>query len=56
MREEAIKVFKPGPTISFRSARKLSTYLVRAKLYPIKQTVGSFKCNEKKVSNLSKCE
>ena len=45
MNEEAKKVFTPGPMISFRSARKLSSYLVRAKLHPIKQTVGSFKCN-----------
>ena len=33
--------------ISLRSARKLSSFLVRAKLYPIEQTVGSFKCNGK---------
>ena len=40
MNEEAKKVFKPGPIISFRSARKLSSYLVRAKLYPTERTVG----------------
>ena len=33
--------------ISFRNAKKLSGYLVRAKLYPIERTVGSFKCNGK---------
>ena len=44
----AKKVFTPGPMISFRSARKLSSYLVRAKLYFIKRTVGSFKCNSKR--------
>ena len=42
--EQAKNVFTPGPMISFRSARKLSSYLVRAKLYPIERTVGSFKC------------
>ena len=25
---------KPGPMVSFRSARKISSYLVRAELYP----------------------
>ena len=34
--------------LSFRSARKLSSYLVRAKLYPLKRKVGSFKCTSKK--------
>ena len=33
--------------ISFRSARKLNNYLVRAKAYPIERTVGSFKFNKK---------
>ena len=46
MNEEAEKVFTPGP--SFPSARKLSSYLVRAKLYLIDRTVGSFKCSEKR--------
>ena len=32
--------------VSFRSSRKLSSYLVRAKLYPPKGVVGSFKCNK----------
>ena len=30
--------------ISFRSSRKLSSYLVRARLYPTERVVGSFKC------------
>ena len=34
--------------ISFRSARKLSSYLVRAKLYPLEKTVGSVKCKGKR--------
>ena len=45
MNEEAKKVFTPEPMISFRSARKLSSYLVWAKLYPIERIVESFKCN-----------
>ena len=48
MNEEAKKVFTPGPMISFLSARKLSSYLVRAKLYPIERTVGSFKYSGKR--------
>ena len=48
MNEEAKKVFTPGPMTSFRSAMKLSSYLVRVKLYPTEQTVGSFKYNGKR--------
>ena len=33
--------------VSYRSARKLSSYLVRAKLYPIERKVGSCKCKGK---------
>ena len=42
--QEAQRVFTPGPMITFRSARKLSSYLVRAKLYPLERTVDSCKC------------
>ena len=31
--------------VSFRSARKLSSYLVRAKLYSVERKGGSCKCN-----------
>ena len=31
--------------VSFWGALKLSSYLVRAKLYPLERSVGSFKCN-----------
>ena len=34
--------------ISLRSARKLSSYLVRAKLYPLERTVGSVQCRGKR--------
>ena len=30
--------------ITFLSARKLNSYLLRVKLYPLEWTVGSFKC------------
>ena len=49
MNEEAKNIFTPGPMISFRNARKLSSYLVRAKLYPIERTVGSLNAMEKVV-------
>ena len=32
--------------VSFRSARKLSSYFVRGKLYPVHRKVGSKKCAE----------
>ena len=35
MDQETKNVFTPGPMITFPSERKLSSYLVRAKLYPI---------------------
>ena len=34
--------------ISFCSARKMSSYLVRVKLYPEERTKGSFKCGGKR--------
>ena len=46
MDEQAKKVFYPWPMVSFRSAGKVSSYLVRAKVYPLKRTVGSFKCKK----------
>ena len=30
--------------VSFRGSRKISSYLIRVKLYPIERTVGSFRC------------
>ena len=46
MDEEAKRVFTPGPMVSFRNSRKLSSYLVRARLYPTERVIGSFKCNK----------
>ena len=43
-------VFTPGPIVSCRNARKISSYLVRAKLYPLERKVGSEKCGK------SRCE
>ena len=40
MDEEVKGVFTPGTMISFRSSRKLSSYLVRAKLYPTERWLG----------------
>ena len=43
--DESVKrVFTPPPMVSYRSARKLSSYLVRAKLYPLERKRGSYKC------------
>ena len=43
MNDEVKNVFSPKPMIPFKSARKLSSYLMGAKLYPIERSVGSFK-------------
>ena len=48
MNEEVKSVFTPAPMISFRSARKVNSYLVRAKLYPLERTVGSVQCKGKR--------
>ena len=47
MNNEVKKVFTSKPMISFRSTRKMSSYLVRAKLYPEERTKGSFICGSK---------
>ena len=48
MDNEVKRMFTLKPMISFRSARKLNSYLVGAKLYPTERTVGSYKCGEKR--------
>ena len=50
MNQEVKNVFTPEPIVSYRSARKISSYLVRAKLYPLERKVGSEKCGK------SRCE
>ena len=44
MNDEVKRVFTPKPMVPFTSSRKISSYLVKAKLYPIERTVGSFRC------------
>ena len=41
MDQEVQRVFTPEPMITSRSARKLTSYLLRTKLYPLERTVGS---------------
>ena len=62
MNNEVKKMFSPKPMISFRSARKMSSYLVRAKLYPEERTKGEnyiinhkFNCNDKCLVYLLTC-
>ena len=45
LKKEVKEIFTPGPMVPFQGARKLGSYLVRAKLYPLERSVGSFKCN-----------
>ena len=47
MNAEVKQKFTPVPVFSYRSARKLSSYLVRAKLYPIDRILGSKGCDKK---------
>ena len=48
MNEETKEVFSPRPMVSYRSPRKISSYLVRAKLYPLDRVAGSMKCGNKR--------
>ena len=41
MNEEAKNLVFPGPIVLFRGARKLSSYLVRIKFYPLHHKIGS---------------
>ena len=41
-------VFSPELMVSFRSARRFSSYLVRAKLYPLERFVGSRQCEKRR--------
>ena len=50
MSHEAKAVFSPGPMVSFRCARRISSYLVRAKLYPLERFVDLRQCKK------SRCE
>ena len=48
MNQENKNFFTPGPIATFCSEPKLSSYLVRAKLYPIERIVGLHKCKGKR--------
>ena len=48
MNEETKNLFSPRPMVSFRSPRKIDSYLVRAKLYPLYRVVWSTKCDKKR--------
>ena len=45
--KEVKEIFTTGPMVSFRGAKKLVSYLIRAKLYPLERSVGLFECNGK---------
>ena len=44
MNQEVKNVFTPGSTVSFKSATKISSYLVRAKVYPLERKIASDRC------------
>ena len=44
MNEKVNNLFLQGPMVSFRGVRKLKTYILRAKLYPLHRKIGSKKC------------
>ena len=48
MNEDLQRVFTPALMTSFQSARKLSSYLVITKLYPLERTVGLVQCKGKR--------
>ena len=47
MDQELKRTFTPQPMFCYRSARKLSSYLVKAKFCPKERKAGSCKCNGK---------
>ena len=56
MNAEVKQMFTPVPMFSYRSATKLSSYLVRAKLYPIDRILGSKDCGKKCEVCVNVCE
>ena len=46
MTREAKTVFSQVPMVSFRSTLKISSYLVKSKLYQLERTVGSIPCKK----------
>ena len=47
MNKGANRVFTQQPMVSLRSARKLNSYLGRAKLYPVKRMLNPYKSKSK---------
>ena len=45
---EVRTVFTQSPFVTYRSARNLTSFLVRSKVYPLKRTVTSSKCASKR--------
>ena len=52
--DKEVRMYAPEPIFSFKSWQKQSSYLVKAKLYPINRPVGSFKCNHP-LQSVCKC-
>ena len=52
--DKEVRMYAPEPIFSFKSSQKQSSYLVKAKLYPINRPVGSFKCNHP-LQSVCKC-
>ena len=48
MSREDKAVFSLEPMVSFRSAHRISSYLVRAKLYPLERFVGLRQCKKRR--------
>ena len=46
--KEVKHLFSPGSMVLFWGARKLSSYLVRAKVYPLERKVGSCGCGKRR--------
>ena len=48
IKEEVRRTFTPGTMSSLRTPSKISSYLVGAKLYPLKRIIGSRKWDKKR--------
>ena len=48
MIREAKALLSPGTMVSFRRARRISSYLVRAKFNPLERCVGSRQCKKRR--------
>ena len=56
MNQEVKNVFTPGSMESFRSARKISSYLIRAKLYLLDRKLRYEKCGKSRCENFLNIE